>query len=606
MTAFKLLPIVLFILALLGCNSTLRKDPLSTQAKMDETPQSPEQLIAAARLSTSAQVKASFYLLASQKYFNHQLLSQSYAALADINPEDLSHSDLLEYLILSLKLSTQEKNNAKIEQTLSLIPSLTYDKASIQQQLALTNLSSVAYSMINKPLISAIILIENAGLFSENEYPLKHEEIWHLLRLSDTATLNQFRYSNSNQDVIGWLDLARLIQQNQINLEAQYQALQLWKTTWPSHPASLTLPHELNVLEQLPKTRPTSITLALPLSGPIANVGIAVRDGFMANHYSKSHSINSNTSLIINFFDTNSNDLETLYDSLSSDSLIIGPLDKKSLAKLQELDTLPVKTLALNYLDNTNEPIENLYQFGLSPETEIKQLTEHLAEKGLLKVGIIAPESNWGFRIHDSFNQNIQDHNGILIEDVYYQDQSSLSEAVSRLLNTYESKARKQKIQNIIQQSIEFLPRRRKDIDAIFMVAKPDTAKQLKPLFAYHYASDLPVFATSQIHTEQAGKSNEDLESIQFIEMPWMLSKTIDIKNKLNQIIPESRQKYSRFYALGVDAYDLAPRITLLQEVKGSHIQGQTGSLSMNNAGVISRHMELAKFRRGKAISIKE
>jgi len=608
MTAFKLLPIILFALALFGCSSAPKKELTSASPKLSEQYLSPEQLITKARLTTSLQERASLYLIAAQKYFNSQLLSQSYAALTETSPEDLSHSKLIEYLILSLHLSTQEENNTKIKHILTLIPSHTFDKASIQQQLALTNLSASAYKIINKPLKSAIILIENSGLFSEDEYAIKHEQIWQLLRVSDAATLNQFHYSNNNQDVIGWLDLARLIQQNQINLEAQYQALLLWRTTWPSHPASIALPHELSVLEKLPETRPTSITLALPLSGPIANVGMAVRDGFMANHYSKlrSSTPNQNSSLEINFFDTNTNNIETLYDSLSSDALIIGPLDKKSLSKLRDLDALPVKTLALNYLDDTTDAFENLFQFGLSPETEIEQLTKHLADKGLLKVGFIAPESNWGFRIHDSFSQNTQNHGGVLIADAYYQEQSSLSEAVSRLLDTYESKARKKKIQKIIQQRVEFLPRRRKDIDAIFMVAKPDIAKQLKPLFSYHYANDLPVFATSQIHTEQAGNSNEDLESIQFIEMPWMLSKTIEIKNTLNHSIPESKQKYSRFYALGVDAYDLAPRITLLQEVKGSHIEGQTGSLSMNSSGVISRHMELAKFRRGNVISIKE
>jgi len=218
---------------------------------------------------------------------------------------------------------------------------------------------------------------------------------------------------------------------------------------------------------------------------------------------------------------------------------------------------------------------------------------------------VIAPESNWGFRIHDAFAQALSNEGGTLIESAFYQDQSSLSETVARLLNTDESKQRKRRIQTITNTNFEFLPRRRQDIDAIFMIAKPETAKQLKPLFAYHYANNLPVFATSQVHKQSSDGANKDLERIEFIEMPWMLSNTIDIKNQLTQIIPDSNEKYSRFYALGVDAFNLAPRLELLHEIQDSQIQGQTGTLSMGEGGIISRKMEWAKFRKGNAISIK-
>jgi len=334
---------------------------------------------------------------------------------------------------------------------------------------------------------------------------------------------------------------------------------------------------------------------------------MAIRDGFMANHYSKQQGVRKNDdNLEVIFFDTNLYDIKTLYQEEKNDSLIIGPLDKNTLSKILEMDLVSTRTLALNYLPDTQAIPKNLYQFGLAPETETSQLAMHMLEKNLNKVGVIAPETEWGFRIHDSFNESLHKLGGITIENAFYQDQSSLSESVARLLDTHESKSRKQKIQRIIGDRLEFLPRRRKDIDAIFMISTPNVAKQLKPLFSYHYASNLPVFATSKIHTDNYDKSNNDLENIQFMEMPWMLSQTVDIKNQIGSSIPESKHENSRFYALGVDSYDLAPRIQLLQSVRESKIQGQTGTLSIDKSGIVSRNLEQAKFVRGRATTLQD
>lgn len=150
----------------------------------------------------------------------------------------------------------------------------------------------------------------------------------------------------------------------------------------------------------------------------------------------------------------------------------------------------------------------------------------------------------------------------------------------------------------------EFEPRRRNDIDAIFMLAKPQIASQLNPLFAYHYARNLPIYSSSQIH--QINEQQNDLDNIYFVEMPWMLSNTIDIKNILTSALPTAKSEYSRFYALGADAFTLAPRLKILKEIQNSQVQGHTGTLSIDSSGIIHRELELAVFRRGRAIAIKE
>ena len=162
----------------------------------------------------------------------------------------------------------------------------------------------------------------------------------------------------------------------------------------------------------------------------------------------------------------------------------------------------------------------------------------------------------------------------------------------------------KNKIQRITNLNLEFEPRRRNDIDAIFMLAKPKIASQINPLLAYHYARNLPIYSSSQIH--EINQQQNDLDNIYFVEIPWMLSNTIETKNTIINALPSAKNEHSRFYALGADAFTLSPRLKLLKEIKNSQIQGHTGTLSIDNSGLIHRELELAVFKKGRAIAIKE
>jgi outer membrane PBP1 activator LpoA protein len=602
MKAFILTPILIFSLLILGCStpSTTKKTRTPQLSSYDS---SPEQLISQAMLSKDPSEKSSRYLQAALIYWNNNLPAQTNAALQTIDPGSLNHAQLQQYLLLTLKIGLLEDNRQKLVDILPLLSNQTFNQTSIDQQIEVTLLLSKAYRAIENHIQAAIILIENSGLFEREVYLKNHETIWSELRKTDLSLLSQYKYFGENIDVEGWLTLAQTIKQNQIDLDTQYLALSEWNKTWANHPAAIKPPRELEILIQLPTTQPTKITLALPLTGPISEAGKAIKDGFMANYYNTPSKLGNDIEIV--FFDTNQNNIQDLYNQNDNQSsLIIGPLDKKSLNKLTTFEQLNTKTLALNYLDDDKINIQNLFQFGLAPETETKQIATRLSKKGFTKVGVIAPETNWGFRLHDSFVKDLILEGSTPIESVFYSDQASLSQTVAKLLATDTSNKRAQKIRNITNTRFEFQPRRRKDIDAILMIAQPNIAKQINPLFAYHYANSIPVFSTSQVHS--GDNDNNDLEDIEFIEMPWMLSSTIDIKQQINNIIPESKQKYMRFYAFGVDAFKLAPRLTLLKEVNNSKINGHTGILSMNDIGHIKRDMEWAKFRRGKTISIKE
>lgn len=599
--------LILFLLN--GCSSSPKKiTPNTSKTTSGIIEPSPEELISQATSTTNEQARAALYLTAAQKYYTNGLASQSSAALRELSSDHLSSDEATKALLLNLELAIHEDLDWHLAAAVALYKQNPLDKTNIDTLKKIIPLLAKTYEKQNETIASAILLIEYAGILDSTDNYELNNTIWQLLRNTDPVQLSSFIYRGKDLDVNAWIELAISIQQNQISLENQHLSFRQWQKRWPSHPAIYNIPRELELISTLPETRPAQVIIALPYTGPIAEVGKAVRDGFMASYLTAIKQRNTNQTNIT-FFDTNKQNIEDLYSlPHNKNTLIIGPLTKDNVKKLPTLNLSSTTTLALNYLETapsikTNNP-DNLYQFGLDPETEINQLSNQLSKRHLNKIAFIAPENDHGFRIHDSLLKGLEENQSIIIESVYYQDQKSLSPSVAKLLATDQSALRKNKIQRITNLSLEFEPRRRNDIDAIFMLAKPQIASQLNPLFAYHYARNLPIYSNSQIH--QANQQQNDLDDIYFVEMPWMLSNTIDIKNTINSALPTAKNEHSRFYALGADAFTLAPKLQLLKEVKNSQVQGHTGTLTIDSTGVVHRELELAVFKRGRAIAIKE
>ena len=575
---------------------------------------SAEQMLNQASKSVDTTQRTLLLLAAAEKLYQQNQALPASAALNIIDTATsaapLNTQNYYRLLLLHLKLGIYDGLEPHRQKAIDIFSSSILDRINIEDLKEVVPLLAEALHLQGQHIEGAILLIEYSGILSsKHDFSLLNEQIWSLLRQTEAVTLNNFTYTSNDQDVIAWLELARQIIQNQISLENQYRALKAWQSKWPSHPAASNLPTELELLANLPSTRPSSITLALPFSGPVEQVGKAVRDGFMAAYYDALKT-NSSANLKISFFDTHAQPIEILFSSVEyQNDLIVGPLTKPEVTKLSTMELDQTSVLALNYLDASsglgkNSSTDRFYQFGLNPDIEITQIAELLDRRNQHKVAFIGPETELGFRLYDTLAIELQKYEGKIIESIFYKEQNSLSNAVAKLLGTDQSQARKRHVQNIMGMNLEFEPRRRQDIDAIFMLAKPQIAKQLNPLFAYHYGGDLPIYSSSQIHQTEETKS--DLDNIYFVDMPWMLSNTIDTKKSIQGALPSSASQYARFYALGADAHALAPRLEILKTVKDSQLQGHTGTLSINESGIVNRQLEVAIFKKGRAIVTKE
>ncbi len=401
----------------------------------------------------------------------------------------------------------------------------------------------------------------------------------------------------------GWYTLAALSKNNQTNLGQQIAEVEQWMFSWPEHPASLRLPADLQLLKQLDKDKPEQIAILLPFSGRFESVANAIRDGIMAAYYDATSHENNVPDLRI--YDTSSDEINTIYDDavLNGAQLIIGPLEKEKIADLALRMDLPVPTLALNRIETDMPVPAGLFQFGLSLEDEAEQVAEQAWRDGHRRAMVLAPSSTSGDRSVESFQQRWLTLGGEMTTDYRYADQSRYSALVKRALKIDESEQRRRQVQSLIGKRLEFEPRRRKDIDYIFLYSHNTAARQLKPILAFHYAGDVPVYSLRNIYNGKTNtKRDRDLNGIRFTTLPWFFDKNLPEKRAIMSAVDNAN--YQFLYALGVDAYHIHPRLRQLKEVKQAHFYGTTGNLHLDDQQRIRREQIWAKFSGGRATPI--
>ncbi|HED35222.1 MAG TPA: penicillin-binding protein activator, partial [Gammaproteobacteria bacterium] len=196
--------------------------------------------------------------------------------------------------------------------------------------------------------------------------------------------------------------------------------------------------------------------------------------------------------------------------------------------------------------------------------------------------------------------QRFEELGGIVVSaQTYTPDKNDFKRPIQSMLNINQSYTRYRSIRNVIRGKLKFTPYRRQDVDMIFMAATPKDARQLKPQFKFHYAGEIPVYSTSHAFTGQMDKqADRDIDDLNFCDMPWILNKPNKFKQSLISYWPE-QQRYTRFFALGVDAYNLIPFLGRLQGKSYERFSGQTGNLYLDPLNRIHRELLWAQFDRG-------
>ena len=525
----------------------------------------------------------------------------AHRAIQSINQSLLNDSEYVDYSLVASDIFMQRQQFSKANALLtdSRLNRLR-DKLTLKNQQLLhlhranlfSQLGNIEASINERVILSTILPpgqqeIENQEAIwaSLTSLPIKR------LQLLSTTTISI---------VQGWYQLALINKQYQNALDAQNNAIDQWIANNPNHPASYQLPTELQLIKQVINQRPKKVSLLLPMQGKLAKAGRAIRDGFFAAYY---HAAKQGWNVpIVSVLDTSSATIGTVYDRAVGDGaeLIIGPLSKDNVTSLQLRSQLPVTTLALNYLDDA-QPNDNLFQFGLSLDVEAMQTAERAWLEGHRAALVIAPETNWGRRTAQVFIEKWETLGGELADYSKFSNQENYANVVKSALRIDKSQQRASLLKRLLGgNSFEFEPRRRADIDMIFLVARMEEARQLKPALNFYYASDIPVYSTSQIFSDtQQDFNRNDLNGIRFTTLPWTLDDSIPAKQSIldNLTIDDA---YSRLYAMGADTFLLLFRLPQLQQIANTTLDGTTGQLRLAEGNRIIRKQPWAEIYRGE------
>ncbi len=437
------------------------------------------------------------------------------------------------------------------------------------------------------------------------------QAIWNLLNQLSPQALSQLNIAPPPDVFGGWMSLALLMKRTPLEPGKLSPELEAWRSQYPDHPADSLLPELLQQRRQAYQ-RPEALALLLPLTGPLAEPAAAIRDGFLTAYYARSHRPHS----VVRIYDTggNAGNIWNVYQQAVKDGadVIVGPLSKTAVATLSRAGKLDVPVLALNYTEDTTAATpDNFYQFGLAPEDEAAQIAERASLAGLYRAIALVPMGDWGSRVLAAFEQRFTQLGG-QVQDAerYNPANSDYSDPIQRALNLQQSEARYQTLRRITGRDMKFEPRRRQDVDFVFMAAFPQQARLIAPQLRFYQAADLPVYATSHAYSGTPDpREDGDMDGVVICDIPWALNgqpPADPLEAQVDKLWPQASQRFLRLFALGVDSYNVLPYLNWLQQQPYERFSGATGSLNMDAQRRIHRTLKWARFIQGEAQPLQE
>lgn len=546
--------------------------------------------------------RPSYKLKAAAALVKGNYIRQAQRLLNGVPDTGLTVGQYLQRQLLLARIAMAQQQPDQALQILSIhLPA----DAPTEVQAQFHALRADAYTLLALPLdavrelITRETFLTDAGAITRNQ-----QVIWRTVVQLPDETLTAERPADSAA-LRGWLALAYIAKQAQRQPVDVDKLIADWRARFPNHPAGSQIVDPLLARQASRAAPPARVALLLPLSGVYAGAAAALRDGFLVAYYAAG----GDTRPDIRVYDTGGDaaQITAVYDRAVQDGaqFVVGPLNKDAVQTLMTDGHITVPTLTLNYpkQDDLTAP-PNLYEFSLSPEDEARQVAERAWLDGHNEGIAIVPEGDWGDRVFGAFKQQWDALGGSVLErQTYNPEASDFSSALRSLLNLDESTARDKTLEQIIGRSVEFKPRRRQDADLVFMAAFPRQGRLIRPQLEFQYAGDLPVYATSHVYTGLPDHAaDQDLDGVTFCDMPWVLSAggpRESLNNTIRRLWPDEEKQYVRFYAMGIDAYQVIPSLGDLKRYPYEEYPGATGFLTMDADGRIHRRLQWARFDDG-------
>lgn len=425
------------------------------------------------------------------------------------------------------------------------------------------------------------------------------EMLWRDLLQLDYTELQSRNGGQVSSPLRAWIELASVIRNPALNVKEQSAEYERWQERWSRSPLprSLQTPRELIMLRNLAEQDVSQIAVLLPLSGQLRHASAAIQDGMIAAQ------LESPTRYSLRFYDTSGQSIPSLVEQAQRNGadVIVGPLDRKNVRTLVD-SPLGIPTLALNYLPDGAPPPINVVQFGLAVEDEAHQISSLIEDASLKKVMLLYSPKDWAVRAANSFERTWTEKKGDTIR-VPLGLEKDYNSTIANALTVNQSQLRNRKLQNLMGDNFEFTARRRHDLDAIVVFSNAQQLSAIKPLLSYHYAGGVPVFSSSKLNNYRSASELRDVNGVYFSDVPFVLRKDKFASNVKSQY--SNSAQLARLFAMGMDAYFLAPRLGLLQAFEQGAMPGKTGELRLVDQR-IERALNNATVKRNSIVTLKK
>lgn len=536
-------------------------------------------------------------LSAADLAFKQKDYGRSSSILQQVQLETLKPAQQIFASTLNAELALVRKNPKAALEALNHPSFQRLGELPVEQQVRSQLTRATALEQDGQTLAAARERIYIAPLLTGATAASNHETIWELVSRLPADQLQ----ATGDADLTGWLALVAA-SKSASTVEQQKAAIDNWVATHPAHPAATNLPQPLKDLQQLSSKPLGQIALLLPQEGKLANVGRALRDGFMAAYYQAQQ--NGETLPQVQVYDSSRlSSMDSFYQQAQSAGvqLVVGPLEKELVTQLNGRQQLPITTLALNYSQSNQEGPAELFQYGLAAEDEAREAARRAWSDGMRRAVALAPSGDWGNRVLAAFRESFEGQGGEVVASEAIAQPVELAQQIAKLLQLRQSEARSKSLQDKLGTTVDSQPARRQDIDFMFLAATPQQAQQIKPTLVFQYAGDMPVYATSTLYTGNYNQAQYlDFEGIMFCETPWLLNVDDPMRQQVVSQWPQAGGSLGRLYAMGADAFTLAPRLSQLKALPNTRIDGLTGSLSLSPGQRVVRQLPWAKFSNGQ------
>ncbi|MHA2781721.1 penicillin-binding protein activator [Vibrio harveyi] len=589
----RLLTPVALAITLAACSSGPRQ-PDSVDITLEPTQSVQNYMIQAD--STEGSLQNDWLIMATKAAIQANELDQAELLIKRLSRQQLSEVQQAEWQLARATLQQKQGKYSQLLQGLNFKP---WWKLPSEQWKDYYELRADAYQSLNQPFEANRQLVAEGQYASSAEQREISSRIWMNFGSYSENELTTLQTEPSEDVLDGWLQLAIYAKTLSSNIPQLKNTLEHWLSENPSHPAAVYTPAEIQNILSLEIVKPNNTALLLPLTGKFAPQAQLIRDGFI---FAMMNDQARDPSATLTVIDTHAYSADQIKQRLINENIdfVVGPLQKENVEKLQAtLDGsetgVKIPTLALNIPEEVQAGTDMCY-LALSPEQEVAQAAKYLFSQGYQFPMILAPNGAYGQRVVEAFNEEWSKYSSNKVATSYFGDKRQLQKNINGVFGLQESQQRIAQMQSLMRISLESQPRSRRDVDAVYIVARSSELTLIKPFIEVAINPDAkPPKLFSNSRSNSGGATYEDLSGVAYSDIPMLINPDPTIAAQMNELWPDQSNMEKRLEALGMDAYKLLGELPQMKLLPGYSVDGQTGVLSINNNCVVQRELDWAE-----------